>query len=253
MFIETLGSGPPLVLLHGWAMHSGLFAPLCEPLAQAFTLHLVDLPGHGRSDSALALDADAAVDALLDAVPTRAIWLGWSMGGLFALRAALRAPARVRALAMLASSPRFTQAGDWPGGVPAQVFEQFAAGLAQDPGATIERFLALEAIGSSLGAAPLRALHARAFEHGPPTARALAQGLSLLRESDLRDALADLRMPSLWIAGRRDRMVPPTAMRWAAQAAPDARLLELDTGHMPFLTAPEAVASALTELAARAG
>ena len=47
--IETVGRGAPLILLHGWAMHSGLWTPLLSPLANHFQLHLVDLPGHGHS------------------------------------------------------------------------------------------------------------------------------------------------------------------------------------------------------------
>ena len=43
------GDGPPLVLIHGWAMHAGLFGGLLDRLAEHRTLHLVDLPGHGRS------------------------------------------------------------------------------------------------------------------------------------------------------------------------------------------------------------
>ena len=49
---DVRGQGPALVLLHGWAMHSGLFAPLVAALEPAFELHLVDLPGHGRSRDA---------------------------------------------------------------------------------------------------------------------------------------------------------------------------------------------------------
>ena len=49
MFIETRGHGPALALIHGWAMHGGLFAPLADRLADRYTLHLVDLPGHGHA------------------------------------------------------------------------------------------------------------------------------------------------------------------------------------------------------------
>ena len=49
MHIEVTGSGPALVLIHGWALHGGIFAPLVERLAPHFELHVVDLPGHGHS------------------------------------------------------------------------------------------------------------------------------------------------------------------------------------------------------------
>ena len=248
MHIEIVGNGAPLVLIHGWAMHSGLFAPLTRVLAARFAVHLVDLPGHGRSRDDAAFDLQTILAGLIERIPDGAVWAGWSLGGMIALHAAQQAPARIRAVAAIASNPRFVSADDWPHGVPAQVFEQFGAGLERDFTATVERFLALEAMGSAHAGTELRALRAQAFEHGPPELAALRQGLALLQAGDLRETVAKLAMPSLWIAGRRDRLVPPQAMRWAADAAPRAHYLELHTGHMPFLAEPDAVAEALMAL-----
>lgn len=253
MHIETAGDGPALVLIHGWAMHAGMFAPLTQHLATRFRVHLVDLPGHGRSRDDSALDPQHIVAELGQAMPADALWVGWSLGGMIALHAARAFPERIRGIGLIASNPRFVSAPDWQHGVPASVFEQFAAGLESNFTATIERFLALEAMGSAHATAELRALRTQAFEHGPPELPALRQGLALLQDSDLRDAVARLSVPSLWIAGRRDRLVPPQAMRWAATTAPGARHLELDTGHMPFLAQPDVVAEALVRLENDAG
>ena len=89
LHIETHGSGPiPLVMLHGWAMHGGIFAPLVDTLRDRCTMHLVDLPGHGFSrDCGLSLQPAACARAIAEATPP-AIWLGWSLGGLIALQAA---------------------------------------------------------------------------------------------------------------------------------------------------------------------
>lgn len=248
MHIDIVGNGSPLVLIHGWAMHSGLFAPLARMLATRHAVHLVDLPGHGRSRDGWAFDPQRIVDELIERIPDGAVWVGWSLGGMVALKAAHEAPERVRAVAAIASNPRFVSTEDWAHGVTAQVFEQFGAGLERNFTATVERFLALEAMGSAHATTELRALREQAFEHGAPELDALRQGLALLQTGDLRDVVTKLQMPSLWIAGRRDRLVPPQAMRWAADAAPNARYLELDTGHMPFLAEPAAVATALTAL-----
>jgi pimeloyl-[acyl-carrier protein] methyl ester esterase len=79
----------------------------------------------------------------------------------------------------------------------------------------------------------------------------LAEGLRLLEGSDLRAALPALRMPSLWIGGRRDRLVNPLAMQAAAALAPDARFLQVEhAGHAPFLTHADAVADALLDFLA---
>ena len=71
----------------------------------------------------------AFADAVLDSAPQRAAWLGWSLGGLATLNLARLYPDRVRGLIQLASTPRFVASTDWPYGVEAAVFDQFAAGL----------------------------------------------------------------------------------------------------------------------------
>ena len=73
----------------------------------------------------------------------------------------------------------------------------------------------------------------------------------MLADADLRDALPTLAMPSLWLAGRRDRLVHPDAMRAAATTAPDATFVQIERGgHAPFLTHADEVAHALAAFAA---
>lgn len=243
MHIETLGAGPALALIHGWAMHGGLFAPLVERLAARYTLHLVDLPGHGhaRADTT-SLEPAAIATELVARVPDAA-WLGWSLGGQFALRAALDHPGQVRGLVMVASSPCFVRGDDWPHGVDGQVFGDFATLLQRDFRATLEGFLALEALGSTTARDDLRSLKTQAFARGEPAQRALLEGLALLDRLDVRAELPGLQVPSLWLSGRRDRLVPAAAMPAAAALAPGARSVVIaDAGHAPFLSAPDVVA-----------
>ncbi len=249
MHIEISGDGPDLVLIHGWAMHGGIFASLCELLAPHFRLHVVDLPGHGCSRDESRFDLADAASRIAQQTP-RAIWLGWSLGGLVAQQAALTMPGQVRGLVAVASSPRFVSADDWPCGVALTVFEQFARDLHEDARATIERFLALETLGSAHANALLRELGRSVFARGMPQATALADGLRTLENGDLRHALPQLAMPSLWVAGRRDRLVPPAAMQWAAAQAPRGRLLTFNSGHAPFLEYSREMAAALLAFAA---
>jgi len=249
MHIETLGSGPDLVLLHGWAMHAGIFAPLSERLAKTFRVHLVDLPGHGYSRDDLDNLEPAPCAAMLAKRVPRALWIGWSLGGLVALHAALDRADHVRGLAMIASSPRFVSAPDWPHAVKLEIFEQFDAGLRNDWRATIERFLALEALGSEHTQACLHELRARVFERGEPALAALETGMHVLETTDLRSRLPQLAVPSLWLAGRRDRLVPAAAMRWSAQHSPQGRFVEFASGHAPFIGHADEIAMELTTFA----
>lgn len=246
LHVEVAGSGPPLVLLHGWAMHGGVFAPLVERLRGRYTLHVVDLPGHGLSrDGGIPLQLDASVAAIVEAVP-RAPWCGWSLGGLVALHAAATRPQQVPQLAMLCASPRFVRGDDWRFGVSAEIFHDFAAGLRSDYRGTLDRFVALEAFGSDHAREEIRAMRDCLFARGEPTAQVLADGLALLETSDLRATLPTLPVPSLWLAGRRDRLVDPRAMREAAALATQADMHVIEhAGHAPFLTHADEVATRL--------
>jgi pimeloyl-[acyl-carrier protein] methyl ester esterase len=249
LHIEIHGHGPtPLVMLHGWAMHGGIFAPLVDVLAEQCTMYVVDLPGHGYSrDSTLPLEPRACASAILAATPP-ATWLGWSMGGLIALAGALEAPQHVRGLAMLCATPRFVRSSDWPYGADAELVRRLATDLGTDYNATIERFLALEVMGSPHPRGELRRLRAEVFARGEPNLRVLQEGIRILDETDLRVDLSTLKTRSTWIAGRLDRLVHPEAMQWsAAQCTGDFDAIA-HAGHAPFLTHADAVAQALSPL-----
>lgn len=244
MHIEVQGSGTPLVLLHGWGMHAGVFSALADVLVERHTLYLVDLPGHGRSRTdATPLEADACVRAIAKNTPPAA-WLGWSLGGLLSLHAALHQPHAVQALVMLCALPRFVRAPDWPHGMDTETFTLFGSELARDYRGTLERFIALETLGSEDAAAELRMLRAQVFAYGEPSPLALQQGLHLLEQADMRADLPKLTAPSLWLAGRRDRLADWRAMQAAATLAPRAAFHRIDgAAHAPFLTHVDEVAS----------
>jgi pimeloyl-[acyl-carrier protein] methyl ester esterase len=249
LHVDVIGEGPDLVLVHGWAMHGGIFAPWLDELGRVFRVHVVDLPGHGRARDEDRLDVHAFAKRLAAAMP-QAIWVGWSLGGLVALHAAIECPERVRGLCAVASTPRFVSGPDWAYGVPAEVFSEFARDLHARYREAIERFLALETLGSPHAQEELRMLRATVFARGEPALSALEDGLAALSHADLRDHVPRLRMPSLWIAGRRDRIVPPAALRWGAATAPRSAFLELNSGHAPFLDEPGTLARALAAFAA---
>jgi pimeloyl-ACP methyl ester carboxylesterase len=103
------GDGPPLVLVHGLGGTIENWRALAPPLAARHRVMVPDLPGHGRS--ALlpeARDVDALAEAVLaqvDAEATRgAVWIGHSLGGVVALRAAALRPETARGLVLAASA-----------------------------------------------------------------------------------------------------------------------------------------------------
>ena len=250
MYFSVQGSGPPLLLIHGWAMHGGVFAPLAPYLAAHFTIHTVDLPGHGRSfGQTFALD-DTLVELAAYLVPLApAILVGWSLGGAIATQLALRFPAKVRALVPIASSPCFVATAAWANGMTPNAFRSFSEAFAQNWEGVVDRFLALETLGSPHERAELHWLREVVYAHGKPDPAALMSGLAMLESIDLTGRLADLSVPNLWLGGRRDRIVPPQAILAAAELS-GGRAEILAAAHAPFLTHPELVANFIIELAA---
>ncbi|AXI83152.1 pimeloyl-ACP methyl ester esterase BioH [Xylella taiwanensis] len=247
MHIEVTGHGPALVLIHGWALHSGVFIPLVEQLADHHTLYLVDLPGHGHSHTTpTPLALPHVVRAIAAATPP-AVWLGWSLGGLFALHAAATLP-QVRGLVMLAATPCFIRRKDWPHAVEANVFAQFGQDLKQNYTDTINRFLTLNTLGSTHGHTELRQLQHILNTRNTSNPATLQTGLDLLERTDLRRAVIDLTRPSLWIAGQQDRLAPTASLHAATALAPrgQTELLTIaGSGHAPFLKHANQIAAAL--------
>jgi pimeloyl-[acyl-carrier protein] methyl ester esterase len=146
----------------------------------------------------------------------------------------------------VASSPRFVQAPDWPHAIPAGVLAQFHDALGQDPRATLSRFLALQVRGSEASGDTLRALRRQLFAHGEPDPAALAAGLAILRDADLRAELADLSPPLQFIMGERDTLMPAAAAQACVAQRPGTRVACITgAGHAPFLSHPPAFLAAL--------
>lgn len=240
LHVQQTGLGPDVVLLHGWGLHSGVFASLADALAARHRLTLIDLPGHGLSPPPqkkfdLAMLAELAADA----APPRAVWLGWSLGGMVATHLALEAPARVEKLVLIASSPRFVTAADWAYAMEPAVLTGFAAALEQDYRATLERFLSLQVTtGTEEGRNTLRALRAALLQHAPALS-ALRAGLHVLKTADLRPKLPTLIPPMQVILGARDKLVPASVAAAVRHLLPSARVDVLRyAAHAPFLSHP---------------
>lgn len=235
---ERQGSGPDLVLVHGWGLHGGIWGDLRARLAQHFRVTTLDLPGHGRSRTAgEPLSLAAFTDSVAELCPAPAIWLGWSLGGLVALQAALCHPHKVAKLVLVGTTPKFVQAPDWPQAMPAELFAGFARSLAQNYRATLLRFLSLQIGNDEAVRAVLKQLRAELFAHGEPQPEALAAGLAILEQTDLRARLAEITVPALVVHGSHDRLAPPAAGEFLGTQLSGARWLRVDgAGHAPFLS-----------------
>ncbi len=100
---RVIGSGPKLVCLHGFTQTNYSWGIFAQILANHLQLCLVDAPFHGESQNISASFEQAA--SLLARTGGTAHYLGYSMGGRIALRAALDYPQFVQSLTLISASP----------------------------------------------------------------------------------------------------------------------------------------------------
>jgi len=247
LHLESQGSGAPLLLIHGWGMHSGMWGQVAAQLATSYRVHSVDLPGHGASASCTPFDLDTLVQQLSGQFDEPLSLCGWSLGGQVALRWAQLHPAQVEKLVLVATTPCFVQQQDWSCAMAADTLQDFAASLLQNHAQTLRRFLALQLRGSENERELLLDLRARLFAKGEPDVAALQGGLDILRDTDMRNQLTQIAHSTLVIAGERDTLTPWSASDYMAQALPNARLEVMQgAAHAPFLSHPQIFMQQLT-------
>jgi 2-succinyl-6-hydroxy-2,4-cyclohexadiene-1-carboxylate synthase len=111
LHVEEMGSGTPVVLLHGFTGSTRTMACVAEGLSDTHRTLSIDLVGHGRSFAPY--DADvysmgacvAQLEAVLDALDLRSThWIGYSMGGRVALSFGVAHPERVTSALLIGAS-----------------------------------------------------------------------------------------------------------------------------------------------------
>jgi pimeloyl-[acyl-carrier protein] methyl ester esterase len=240
LHVQQIGSGPDLVMLHGWGLHGDVFIDLATQLSAGHRVTLIDLPGHGRSPALQQHQNLASMtEVLAAAAPRQAAWLGWSLGGMIATQLALSAPSRVAKLILVASSPRFISGDDWPWAMDPAVLAGFAQALREDYRGTLERFLSLQVAPGPEGRETLRQLREMLLQFSAPGPQALNDGLAILRTVDLRAQYTMLRCPTLLVLGERDRLVPAAIGPAIKTLLPPAQVEVIKgAGHAPFISHP---------------
>lgn len=248
LHVESLGTGPDLVLIHGWSMHGAVCLGLAERLAARFRVHVPDLPGHGRSRGEPLPRLAELAAGLADFFPGATHLCGWSLGAHVAMRWALDRPSSLRRVALISATPRFPAGGSWQAGSALGDLEAFARALHTDYHGTLDRFIALQAVGSPAPRQVIAAFRRRLAHAETPDRDALDVGLRILAETDLRSEVERLTLPSLLLHGEQDAVVPKAAAEWLAHMLPNGRLAIIpQAGHGPFVSHEAECAALLIE------
>ena len=243
----------PLLLLHGWGMHAGIWADVRRQWSVSDVL-APDLPGYGGT-SPLAGGLNELAQEMLRHVPDRFDVCGWSLGGLLAQQMALFAPDRVRRVVLVGATPCFVTRENWSCGIEKSVLMAFGEELAQAYEPTLKRFLALQVRGEQAARNNLARLREQLFARGRPDVAVLQQGLQILLETDLRAETPLMQQPLLLVQGSQDQLTPPCAAEWLATEVAEAQLIRVSgAAHAPFLSHVTTFVAALQDfLAVSAG
>ena len=239
-YIETIGSGPDLVLIHGWGLHGGIWDTIRENLSQYFKLHIIDLPGFGRSPIPnKPYTIESLAEQIIPWVPENSFWLGWSLGGLLTTHVALNYPDKINKLVTVASNPCFIINDSWSTAMKPEVMHNFSQILEEDYEGTVIRFLSIQTLGSDSQKEDIKKLKDTVFIHGQPAPKALREGLNILSQNDYRSYLKDITIPHLRIYGKMDALVPFSAADAVQSLSPNSEHIIMEkASHAPFLSHP---------------
>jgi len=245
---QVYGQGDPVIMLHGWAMHTGVWRDFALQMAEQCQVICVDLPGHGLSSSVSPYTLDSVVDAIVKELPGQACAvIGWSLGGNIALRLAEKYPERINSLILIASNPRFIKTESWPGMDP-QVLKQFASHLQDNSAQTLLRFMSLQVHGHPDAKSILKKIQVATQDCATPAYEVLMAGLSVLQAVDQLKTLSSLKIPVQMILGEQDRLVPVSVGEQCRMLLPELELHQIaGAGHVPFIAEQQQVLDRVRE------
>ena len=235
IYYEVHGSGPPLLLTHGYSSTSGMWQGQIAALSKHHKLVLWDMRGHGQSgypeDTTAYSEALTVADmaALLDAVGAeKAIVGGLSLGGYMSLAFYRAHPDRVRALLIIDTGPGFKK------DEAREVWNK----RAHDTGDRFERE-GLEVLKSAS-----RERSSVTHRDASGLARA-ARGMLTQRDARVIESLPEVKVPSLIVVGAEDMPFLAAADYMAARIPGATKVVIPAAGHTVNIDQPRAFQEAV--------
>ena len=237
MHIKKIGQGKDLVLIHGWGMHSGIWEPIIDRFSNQYTLHLVDIPGMGKSHVINPYDLDHVTEEISKALPPSFDILGWSLGSLIAIKMSLMYPKKIHRMVLVGGTPCFINQTDWSYGVDVRDFNNFANNLFKNYKSTMINFYILQLMHSKNSKLIIKKLKEMEAVENPPEIKSLQLGLDILLNNDLRNDINKIKHQTLLITGDMDRLTPKSASMWLDSNLKESQLkLIKGASHIPFLS-----------------
>ena len=238
-----------VILLHGFGTNHQVFAYFV-PLLQPFNAQAVDLMGYDGKASEFILSQ--AVDILSKKIDNAVHLLGWSLGGVVALEMAARKPEKVKTLTLISSFAKYAKTDDYAAGVDIQGFQKYAQNFADDFSGSLNNFFRLNAMANPHKLPQFERIADKIMALGQPEKSVLISSHKAVMESDLREKLPQIQIPTLIITGEKDRITPPAMGDYLQQNLINSHRLHFaNATHTPFIDNAEECANALKEFWSR--
>ncbi len=253
---RDIGSGEPVIFIHGWAADSSVWDPVLEELSKNIRMILVDLRGCGESPFIECEDfiessvLDVAVLAKKLGLNRFSV-LGWSLGGMIAMKLAARLSDKVDRSILVSTTPKFVKDGTFDTAIEKTAYQNMLRILKRSPEKTLEYFRSILFSEKEKITKNLESLQKLASNTRPQMLSTLVSSLESLGRADFRSVLPMIKQKTLIIHGNMDKICFFGAGEYLSKHIKNSKFMAIDNaGHMPFLTQKKEVTKAIQEFIA---
>ena len=248
LHFESVGSGEPLIFVHGWGVNSLVWREQAAYFSNKYRVITVDLPGHGKSaplDKVLTISrcAELLCDLIKSERLEGAHLVGWSLGAEVVVRTAMScAGETIRSIVIVGGTPCYIGPTDQDGwGMPEIKAKYFLRQLERDYSASLSMFI-YTFFEAEKELSPERMEYIKSVFFGeafPPDEKSAMDLLKSLYADDMRGEIGRSapRCPALVCHGDRDMIVPLGAVELWKRLLSQVKIVKFENcGHAPFLT-----------------
>ncbi|WP_343152680.1 pimeloyl-ACP methyl ester esterase BioH [Buchnera aphidicola] len=238
-YLYSIGTGlQNLVLVHGYGFDSKIWFYLIKKLKKYFKIYVLDLPGFGKNYFFPVLKFDQLIELISIYMPPKAIWIGWSLGGIIVNKLALIYPERILSVINVSSTPYFLEEKNWPGIKFSQLLK-LSSLLKENYKFCVKDFFQQQIYinKKNINLIYLKKLEKIMLSSLIPSKLALKEGLNVLCSIDLRKKMIEFKVPLLRIYGSLDTMVPKKISNIVDSLCSQSKSIIIEkAAHAPFLT-----------------
>lgn len=231
--------GKPLCIIHGWGCDSSFMLPVAKMFRER-DIYLIDLPGYGMSKNLkhIAHSLENTSQALFNTLPEDCDVIAWSIGSVFAFRAANLQNAPINKLITICGTPRFPQDPNWPGVSYNFIMKCKNLLTPRRCNRLLKIFFKMQTEEILHGKNEFTILHSLLSQSDEIPFEVLSAGIEMMAFADVREDFMHIKIPCLHLFGRKDRFVP-CALAQNMNIKPFHQTFVFEnSAHSPYLTEP---------------